>query len=99
MIYKISQIFQHQVCAAGIIVDMERQTYIKKRRYLLAAHNSLSDVRDGVVKGVQFRNHEIIGDIVPPLARAKEGADELVFLILQHLLMVVVDRAYGVSLK
>jgi cyclase len=39
------------------------------------------DVRDGkVVKGVQFRNHEIIGDIVP-LARkyAEAGADELVF--------------------
>ncbi len=39
------------------------------------------DVRDGqVVKGVQFRNHEIIGDIVPLAKRyAKEGADELVF--------------------
>ncbi|MCJ8270384.1 MAG: imidazole glycerol phosphate synthase subunit HisF [Psychrosphaera sp.] len=39
------------------------------------------DVRDGkVVKGVKFRNHEIIGDIVP-LARkyAEQGADELVF--------------------
>lgn len=39
------------------------------------------DVKDGqVVKGVQFRNHEIIGDIVPLAERyAKEGADELVF--------------------
>lgn len=39
------------------------------------------DVRDGkVVKGVQFRNHEIIGDIVPLAERyAQEGADELVF--------------------
>ena len=39
------------------------------------------DVRDGqVVKGVQFRNHEIIGDIVPLAERyAHEGADELVF--------------------
>lgn len=39
------------------------------------------DVRNGqVVKGVQFRNHEIIGDIVPLAKRyAKEGADELVF--------------------
>mgnify|MGYP000878188106 FL=1 len=39
------------------------------------------DVRDGqVVKGVQFRNHETIGDIVPLAARyAAEGADELVF--------------------
>ena len=39
------------------------------------------DVRDGkVVKGVQFRNHEIIGDIEPLAARyAAEGADELVF--------------------
>ncbi|RUO19330.1 imidazole glycerol phosphate synthase subunit HisF [Aliidiomarina iranensis] len=39
------------------------------------------DVRDGqVVKGVQFRNHEIVGDIVPLATRyAEEGADELVF--------------------
>ena len=39
------------------------------------------DVRDGqVVKGVHFRNHEIIGDIVPLAQRyAQEGADELVF--------------------
>ncbi|HIF9456951.1 TPA: imidazole glycerol phosphate synthase subunit HisF [Photobacterium damselae] len=39
------------------------------------------DVRDGqVVKGVQFRNHESIGDIVPLAKRyAEEGADELVF--------------------
>ncbi|WP_413739476.1 imidazole glycerol phosphate synthase subunit HisF [Sodalis sp. RH14] len=39
------------------------------------------DVRAGqVVKGVQFRNHEIIGDIVPLARRyAEEGADELVF--------------------
>lgn len=39
------------------------------------------DVRDGVVvKGVQFRNHEVIGDIVPLAQRyAEEGADELVF--------------------
>lgn len=39
------------------------------------------DVRDGkVVKGVQFRNHEIIGDIVPLAKRyAEAGADELVF--------------------
>lgn len=39
------------------------------------------DVRDGqVVKGVQFKNHEIIGDIVPLAKRyADEGADELVF--------------------
>ncbi|MEO3865452.1 imidazole glycerol phosphate synthase subunit HisF [Rheinheimera fenheensis] len=39
------------------------------------------DVRDGkVVKGVQFRNHEIVGDIVPLAQRyAQAGADELVF--------------------
>ena len=39
------------------------------------------DVRDGlVVKGVQFRNHEIIGSIVDLAKRyADEGADELVF--------------------
>jgi len=39
------------------------------------------DVRDGkVVKGVQFRNHEIVGDIVPLAQKYAEiGADELVF--------------------
>ncbi|MGB6231365.1 MAG: imidazole glycerol phosphate synthase subunit HisF [Litorimonas sp.] len=39
------------------------------------------DVRDGrVVKGVQFRNHEDVGDIVELAARYRdEGADELVF--------------------
>lgn len=39
------------------------------------------DVKDGkVVKGVQFRNHEIVGDIEPLAeAYAKAGADELVF--------------------
>lgn len=39
------------------------------------------DVKDGVVvKGVKFRNHEIIGDIVPLAERyAQAGADELVF--------------------
>ncbi|QOL24624.1 imidazole glycerol phosphate synthase subunit HisF [Thalassotalea sp. LPB0316] len=39
------------------------------------------DVQNGkVVKGVKFRNHEIIGDIVPLAQRyAEEGADELVF--------------------
>lgn len=39
------------------------------------------DVRDGkVVKGVKFRNHEIIGDIVPLAKKyAEAGADELVF--------------------
>lgn len=39
------------------------------------------DVRNGqVVKGVKFRNHEIIGDIEPLAKRyAEEGADELVF--------------------
>ena len=39
------------------------------------------DVRDGrVVKGVQFRNHEDVGDILDLALRyADEGADELVF--------------------
>ncbi len=39
------------------------------------------DVRDGkVVKGVQFRNHDISGDIVPLAQKyAEAGADELVF--------------------
>ncbi|MEO8445028.1 MAG: imidazole glycerol phosphate synthase subunit HisF [Gammaproteobacteria bacterium] len=39
------------------------------------------DVRDGqVVKGVQFRNHEVVGGIVELATRYRnEGADELVF--------------------
>lgn len=39
------------------------------------------DVRDGVVvKGVQFRNHKVMGDILELAARyAADGADELVF--------------------
>ncbi len=39
------------------------------------------DVKDGkVVKGVQFRNHEIVGDIVELAKRySQAGADELVF--------------------
>jgi cyclase len=39
------------------------------------------DVRNGlVVKGVQFKNHQIIGDILPLSQRyADEGIDELVF--------------------
>lgn len=39
------------------------------------------DVRDGrVVKGVQFRNHEDVGDIIDLATRyAAQGADELVF--------------------
>jgi cyclase len=39
------------------------------------------DVREGqVVKGVQFRNHEVVGDIIELARRYSEaGADELVF--------------------
>ena len=39
------------------------------------------DVRDGkVIKGVQFRNHRIMGDIIELAGRYRdEGADELVF--------------------
>jgi len=39
------------------------------------------DVKDGcVVKGVQFRNHEVVGDILDLAQRYRdEGADELVF--------------------
>jgi cyclase len=39
------------------------------------------DVKDGqVVKGVQFRNHEVVGDILALAQRYRdEGADELVF--------------------
>jgi len=39
------------------------------------------DVKDGqVVKGVQFKNHEVVGDIIELAERYRdEGADELVF--------------------
>ncbi|MGE3624144.1 MAG: imidazole glycerol phosphate synthase subunit HisF [Bdellovibrionales bacterium] len=39
------------------------------------------DVKDGqVVKGVQFRNHEVVGEIIELARRYRdEGADELVF--------------------
>ena len=39
------------------------------------------DVKDAkVIKGVQFRNHEVVGNIVDLASRyAKEGVDELVF--------------------
>ncbi len=39
------------------------------------------DVKDGqVVKGVQFRNHEVVGEIIALAERYRdEGADELVF--------------------
>lgn len=39
------------------------------------------DVKDGVVvKGVQFRNHKVVGDILELAQRySEEGADELVF--------------------
>ncbi|CAL4319100.1 Imidazole glycerol phosphate synthase subunit HisF [Buchnera aphidicola (Eriosoma lanigerum)] len=39
------------------------------------------DVKDGiVVKGIQFKNHKIVGDIIPLVNRyLQEGADELVF--------------------
>ncbi|MDE5285496.1 MAG: HisA/HisF-related TIM barrel protein, partial [Buchnera aphidicola] len=39
------------------------------------------DVSNGmVVKGIQFNNHKIIGDIIPLAQRyAEEGIDELVF--------------------
>ena len=39
------------------------------------------DVRDGqVVKGVNFRNHRVMGDIIDLATRySAEGADELVF--------------------
>ena len=39
------------------------------------------DVKNGkVIKGVQFRNHRIIGDIIELAGRYRnEGADELVF--------------------
>jgi cyclase len=55
------------------------------------------DVRDGkVVKGVKFRDHEIMGDIVPLAEQYSElGADELVFYdITASSENRVVDRAW-----
>ena len=47
-----------------------------------------------MVKGVKFRNHEIIGDIVPLAERyAEAGADELVFDI-THPVPTVVDKSW-----
>ena len=39
------------------------------------------DVKDGVVvKGVRFREHQVLGDILPMAQRYRDdGADELVF--------------------
>ncbi len=47
------------------------------------------DVRDGkVVKGVQFRNHEIIGDIVPLASNTqKRVPTSWYFTILPQVLM------------
>lgn len=55
------------------------------------------DVRDGVVvKGVQFRNHEIMGSIIDLAKRyADEGADELVSMILLHPLITVALISLG----
>jgi cyclase len=55
------------------------------------------DVKDGVVvKGVQFRNHKVVGDIIELARRyAAEGADELVFYdITASSDKRVVDRAW-----
>jgi len=56
-------------------VIRERQTTVARRII------PCLDVRDGqVVKGVQFRDHRVMGDIIELAARYRdEGADELVF--------------------
>ncbi|WP_232220498.1 HisA/HisF-related TIM barrel protein [Legionella tunisiensis] len=52
------------------------------------------DVHDNkVVKGVKFRNHRIIGDILPLATRySEQGADELVFMTLQQ---AVIDEVFA----
>ncbi|QCI18096.1 imidazole glycerol phosphate synthase subunit HisF [Buchnera aphidicola (Aphis nasturtii)] len=55
------------------------------------------DVSHGVVvKGIQFKNHQIVGDIIPLAKRyAKEGIDELVFYdITAATKNTVVDRSW-----
>lgn len=55
------------------------------------------DVSDGVVvKGVQFKNHEIIGEIIPLAQRyANDGIDELVFYdITASTKNTLVDRSW-----
>ena len=47
------------------------------------------DVKDGqVVKGVQFRNHEIIGDIVPLAQRHRKALTNWCFTISPRQAMV-----------
>ncbi len=57
---------------------------LRRRSHAGKTDNPVPDVKDGqVVKGVQFRNHEIIGDIVPLAQRyAQEGATSWCFTIL-----------------
>ncbi|QIQ41159.1 MAG: imidazole glycerol phosphate synthase subunit HisF [Buchnera aphidicola (Aphis urticata)] len=55
------------------------------------------DVSHGVVvKGIQFKNHQIVGDIIPLAKRyAKQGIDELVFYdITAATKNTVVDRSW-----
>jgi cyclase len=56
---------------------MTRQTPKRAARRIIPC----LDVRDGqVVKGIQFRDHRVMGDIIELAARYRdEGADELVF--------------------
>ena len=65
-----------------------RQSFIRKQIHFSAGNFMLArriipclDVRDGVVvKGVQFRNHEVVGNILDLAKRyVDQGADELVF--------------------
>lgn len=55
------------------------------------------DVSNGVVvKGIQFKNHQIVGDIIPLAKRyAEEGIDELVFYDINAATNnVLVDRSW-----
>ncbi len=59
----------------------ERMTPEELRPFLPKRIIPCLDVRDGqVVKGVRFRDHKVVGDILELAARYRdEGADELVF--------------------
>jgi len=57
------------------------------------------DVKNGsVVKGVRFKNHEVVGSILDLAKKYNdEGADELVFTILVLVHMMELYRRNGLS--
>ena len=62
----IGKIITRQICKIQAVACSLRARCSGGNRMLAKRIIPCLDVRDGqVVKGVQFRNHEIIGDIVP----------------------------------